>query len=127
MKQFIIISTTLLLSFVSNAQYGYPQRQYNEYQETIDFQLLQKTLQTLDNKYETNIEKVYDKTLNINKLITKLYVSQNYEFTENQQKYLNSYYKFVENITKIQLSDNSETYSILKTLDGVEDQLYKML
>lgn len=127
MKQTLIIISMFLINFVCKAQYDYPQRQYNQYQETVDFQLLQRTLQTLEDRYEANIEKVYDKTSNINKLINQLSVKQNNKFTEKQTKYINSYDKYIESITKTQLSNNSETYSILKTLDGVEEQLYKIL
>lgn len=127
MKQFIIISTTLLLSFVSNAQYGYPQRQYNTPQETMDLAYVEKVLSAKQKQYDKNIEKFVDKTSNIRKLIDRIYEKQNKKLSDSQKKYMNSYYDYIESITKDDLSSDSKTYSIIKTLDGVEDQLYKML
>lgn len=126
-KIFILFSIiTCSKAFSQVSAYSTP-RQYNDYIAPVDTQFVREVLSAKQNQYDKNIEKVYDKTTNITKLINKIYIKQNYKFSESQNKYINSYYDFIESITKNQLSSNSETYSILKTLEGVEDQLYKAL
>ncbi len=115
-----------MTSYSQTSAYSTP-RQYNKYQETTDFELLERVLSTKQKQYDKNIEKVLDKTSNIRKLIDRIYEKQNKKLSDSQKKYINSYYDYVESITKDDLSSDSKTYSIIKTLDGVEDQLYKLL
>lgn len=126
-KTFILFGIiTCSQAFSQVSAYSTP-RQYNQYIPPVNTEFVRDVLSAKQNQYDKNIEKVYDKTTDIAKLINKIYIKQNYKFSENQNKYINSYDKFIKSITKSQLSSNSETYSILKTLEGVEDQLYKIL
>ena len=127
MKHLFIIIISLFSGMWCYAQNGYPQRQYNQYQETTDFELVDRVLRTKQNQYDINFKKVSDKTERINKLINRLLEKRNKKFSENEIKYFMSYYKFIDNITKEELTSNSTTESILKTLEGVEDYLYKLL
>ena len=127
MKHLFIIIISLFSGMLCYTQNGYPQRQYNQYQETTDFELVDRVLRTKLNQYDINFKKVSDKTERINKLMNRLFEKRNKKFSENEIKYFMSYYKFIDNITKDELSSNSTTESILKTLEGVEDYLYKLL
>lgn len=63
-------------------------RQYNQYQQTTDFELLERVLSSKQKQYDKNIEKIIDKTANIDKLIDRIYERQNKKLSESQKKYM---------------------------------------
>lgn len=116
------------LAFKMSAQSAYSQpRQYNDYISPIDVNLVNHVLASKQSNYDRNSKRVLDKMEVIDKLFIKLYERQNNTLTENQTKYFSSYYEYTKTITKDELTSESNTLSILRTLDGVEEQLYKIL
>ncbi|WCM42288.1 hypothetical protein MG290_01050 [Flavobacterium sp. CBA20B-1] len=116
------------LAFNMSAQSTYSQpRQYNEYISPIDVNLVNHVLASKQSNYDRNSKRILDKMEVIDKLFIKLYERQNNTFTEKQTKYFSSYYEYTKTITKDELTSESNTLSILQTLDGVEEQLYKIL
>lgn len=118
-----------LLSIIANGQtsaYSQP-AQYNDYIEPINIRQVERTLSTLDSKYKNNLKSLNDKSENINKLVDLLYEIQGKKFSTNQTEYLNSYYAILEKITKRDIANNTTTMQILKTMNNVENTLYKWL
>ena len=118
-----------LLSIIANGQtsaYSQP-AQYNDYIEPINIRQVEKTLSTLDSRYKNNLRSLTEKADNIDKLVDLLYEIQGEKFSDNQNEYLSSYYSILKKITKKDIANNTTTMQILKTMNTVENTLYKWL
>jgi len=128
MKQIFYIAL-LFVSYNTSAQTSaYSQsRQYNDYIQPVNTQLVREVLAKKQTNYNRNAEKVQSKIDNIEKLLQKLYKTKGSYLTKNQKEYIDSIYKYVNNLSKESIADNYGIIQILRTLSGVEETLFDWL
>lgn len=128
MKHLFYIAVSIVTYNVSAQTTAYSQqRQYNGYVQPVNTQLINQVLAKKEANYSRNAEKVQSKVDNIEKLLQKLYKTKGSYLTQSQKEYIDSIYKYVNNLSKESIADNYGIIQILKTLEGVEETLFDWL
>jgi|SRR5690554_1980249 len=128
MKQLFSILLLAMCSGVysQTSAYSYP-AQYNPPHSSVNTELDMRVLQNMQSSYNKNYKKFNDKVNNLYKLIERLLKKNNNKLTEKQRDYIKLVYVYIDGITKTDLTSESQTYNIIKTLEKVEDNIIEWL
>jgi len=128
MKQLFSSLLFLMCSGVYSQTSAYSSpAQYNPVFNQGNTDLDMRVLQNMQSSYNKNYKKFNDKVNNVYKLIERLLKKNNNKLPEKQRDYIKLVYVYIDGITKTDLTSESQTYNIIKTLEKVEDNIIEWL